>query len=122
MLRPGSHTRDSAAVAWARRQVELLDNRADDGVGLEQFHLRQQELVVIRGRARGVLAHYARRRLAVDADGDGGFVNRGDAFGEDVDADRGGEHQRRDLPQVPPQYPEIMRERDGGAFALRLRL
>jgi hypothetical protein len=100
--------------------VELLDDGADDGVRLDELHLGEEELVGVGGqRAGGVLADHAGGHLAIDADGDGGLVDGGDALGEDVDADDGGEHQAGDPPQVAAEHPEIVAEGYGGALALR---
>jgi hypothetical protein len=58
--------------------------------------------------------------LAVDVDDGGGFVDRCEARGDDDRGDHCDQDERDDFPPVPAENPEVVRERNGLIFRLRL--
>ena len=100
----------------------LLGDGAEHGIGLDELDLGGEELIGVGNRGRGgFLAHDAGGHAAVDIHDGSGFVDGGEALGDDVGADHAGEDEGRDLPAVALEDPEIVGERERGRFRFRIR-
>src|ERR1035437_7441784 len=103
------------------RNLEALDDGAQDGIRLDGFDLSGKVLIGVVGRhARSILANDAGGHLTINVDAGGGFIDGGKARRYYY----GGSHAKHDegeeLPFVAPEYPEIVGEGDSGLLGFRL--
>ena len=60
--------------------------------------------------------------LTIDVDRRDGFVDGSQALGHHESGQHGGEHERQNLPALPPENPQVVRKRNGWFFGLGLLL
>ncbi len=77
---------------------------------------------VVGGVLRGFLAEDSGGLLAVDIDGGGGFVDGGEAQGDDEGRKGDGGDECADAPGVAAENPEVVRQGDLGGLGLEFRV
>ena len=96
----------------ALQQPIFLRHRPKHGVRFNQTDLRCQKLVgIIVAGSRGRVADDACRRLPVDIDHRRGFENRRHSRRDNERCQLASRNECQDFPAVPPEHPEMMRER-----------
>jgi len=110
-------------LAFLFEEAVALGDGAHDGVGLEESDLGGEEgfgVEVGVGLALGLLTDDAAGFLAVDIEGGGGFVDRGEAEADDGGGETDNEDEGDDGPHVAPKDPEVVGEREGDLIGVGL--
>jgi hypothetical protein len=103
------------------QQLVFPRHRAEHGVGFDQPDLRRQKLVgIISARSRGGVSDHAGRRLPVDIDHGGGFVDGGYARRDNERGQLASGNEGQYPPAMPPQDPKVMRKGRGAVVTFRI--